>query len=130
MRLGIEIDNNKFNEMEICPVHRANLGICWRGASTCSYAEHKSISKIKTIKYRLNIELARKINKLANKSNKIFYPVGSKFCKKCFNKLMVDINLADDNSNIQVKQIKSESTNSKRKSHYIQIICVIKYLYL
>jgi hypothetical protein len=123
--LGLNKDSNKFNEMEICPVHRATLGICWRGTSVCSYGEHKSISNMKTVKYRLNIELAQKINKLANNANRIFYPIGSKFCKKCFDKLMVDINLVDINLTQQVKLIKRKSINFKRKLDYIQIICVI-----
>jgi hypothetical protein len=130
LRLGLELDNNKFDEMEICPVHRATLGICWRGTSVCSYSEHKSISNMKTIKCKLNIELARKVNKLANNSNKIFYQIGSKFCKKCFDKLIVDINLADKNLTKQVKQIESKSTNFKRKLDYFVIISVIEKKFL
>ena len=38
LRLGLETETSNLDEMEICPVHRATLGICWRGTTGCSYA--------------------------------------------------------------------------------------------
>lgn len=97
LRLGLEQGNTKFDAMDICPVHRSTLGISWRSSSKCSYISHSTISTVKSPKFRVNLEMAKKINRYKNKSNIIFYPLGSKFCHTCFTKLKSDLNMAENN---------------------------------
>ena len=67
LRLGLLPDNK-------CPVDRYALGIGWRALNS-AHSYHSSISKLKTLKHRVNLEMALKINKYINSSNNIFYPI-------------------------------------------------------
>ena len=72
---------------------------------------------MKTVKCKINLELARKINKFSKNSNDIFFVIGSKFCKKCFDQLKLDIDFAFQKD--EIKPTNTGVTSSKVKSEPI-----------